>query len=501
MATASLSREEKLQLLAALEEKKRREKLSRPRFSDRASPQQLEVLECDDAERYVFAGNGGGKTALGSEDLRCHVLGVNPYTKKSFQVPTRAYVVLDKPEKFEQVIIPELLKWMNLRPDQLHKKGKPYISLITLDNGSWIRPLFWDQEPMTAEGIEADYVWFDEPPPRALYIALKRGGRTRGRRAKYLFTGTPLAAPWLRTEVYEPWTRGERVGTSCFRFGTECNRQNLAEGYIESFSAVLSERERLIRLQGEFFDLEGMALAHLFNEHTHVLPAGFEWDPSWPTVVAIDPHPSKKHMAVLVGADRDNRLYVLKELARKETPRQFAKTLSDWMKGYRIIDIVCDSLGSADMTGGEGFKSFIQVLNEEGVRARATTFLEKEDEAFISRIQDALLVPDVPDNFGQRIPKLRFSRNVPMSVSDVRQVQWVRDKRIEENKPKLDISNKDALACIKYALATNLYYAKPAKTKAHYVVQNPYLKRERANLNLRSNVQSKRRKGAADDDW
>lgn len=497
---SKLSKEEKLALLELIEEKKRREKEKRPRFADRAHAGQLDVLSSKEIERYVFAGNGGGKTALGSEDLRCAVTGTNPYTGEKTPVPCRAFIILDKPEKMETVIIPELQKWMVLRPDQLHKKGKPYISLITLDNGSTIRPIFWDQDPMTAEGIEGDYFWFDEPPPRALYVALRRAGRTKGRQARYLFTGTPLAAPWLRTDVFEPWTRGERANTTCFRFETEMNRQNLADGYIEQFSAVLSEKERLIRLKGEFFDLEGLALSHLFKEHVHVIDHDqHPWDPNWPCVVAIDPHPSKKHFAIMLGADRDNRLYVLKEMASKATPRDFARMLKTWMSGYRVVDIVCDSLGSQDMTGGEGFKSFIQVLKEERIAVRATTYEEKQDEAFIARIQDALLIPSEPDNFGQLVPKLRIYRGNPMIVSDIRNVQWTRNKQIDENKPKLDISNKDALACLKYALATNLYFEKPIKTKPHYVSQSKYgysLRRGKMGLRTRARAAP----GASNDD-
>jgi hypothetical protein len=480
-ALAGLSREEKLRALALIEEKRRREKERRPLFADRAHKEQLEVLACEEIERYVFAGNGSGKTALGAEDTRCHVTGDNPYTKKNSIVPCRAFIVLDKPEKMETVIIPELRKWMNLREDQLHKKGKPYISLITLDNGSTIRPIFWDQDPMTAEGIEGDYFWFDEPPPRNLYIALRRAGRTKGRRARYLITGTPLAAPWLRTDVFEPWSKGERPNTMCFRFHTEMNKHNLADGYIDEFSAVLSEKERGIRLRGEFFDLDGLALSHLFRRDTHTIPRDkLNWSEEYPCVVVIDPHPSKAHHAVLLGADRDNRLYVLDEYKEKAITRKFTLSLIErgWFTNYSVQDIVFDSLGSAETTSGEGFKPFGVVMNEvlkqhNIGRARATTYNEKDDEDFVERIRDALAIPDAPDNFGRRVPKLRFVADCKGTISDVENVQWKRDKSSDTNKPALDISNKDFLSCVKYGLATNLY-ANKRKEKAYYRARPAY---------------------------
>ena len=132
-------------------------------------------------------------------------------------------------------------------------------------------------------------------------------------------------------------------------------------------------------------------------------------------------------------------------------PRQFAAHLKKWYSGYQITDVVVDCLGSQEGTGGEGFKSFIQVLNEEGVRARATTYDEKQDDAFIARIQDALVIPD------GGIPKLRiFSGNFGI-LTDIKNVTWVKYKGLDEYKPKLDISNKDYLSCLKYALASNLH--------------------------------------------
>lgn len=498
--TKTLTRDEKLERLALLEERARREKLKKPSFRHRAHPGQLDVLKSKAIERYVFAGNGSGKTALGAEDTRVAITGVNPYNGEHLPTPCRAYIILDKPDKVENVIIPELRKFMEIRPDQCHKKGKPYISEVAFDDGATIKFIFWDQEPMTAEGIEGDYFWFDEPPPRPLYVALRRAGRTRGRQARYLITGTPLSAPWLRTEVFEPWSKGERGNTECFRFHTEMNSHNLAEGYIEQFSAVLSEKERGIRLRGEFFDLEGLALSHLFRRDTHVVKRDEKpWLDYYPCVLVCDPHPSKPHHVVVMGADSDGRLYVVDEYKEKTVARKFARSLINkgWFDGrYRFIDLLSDSLGSSEMTSGEGYRSFIEVMNEElssvGMgRMRATTYEEKEDEAFIDRIQDALLIPE-EDSFGQRVPKLRFYSHCKGSISDVENVQWATDKRTGENKPKLEISNKDFLSCVKYALATNIRFNK-SKDKAYYRRGAPYGVKldERRKLSMRGSFKRK----------
>ena len=189
-----------------------------------------------------------------------------------------------------------------------------------------------------------------------------------------------------------------------------------------------------------------------------------KWRPDWPTTVIIDPHGTKPHNAVLLGADRDNQLYYIKELKLKAVAREFAQELKKWYRGFKIIDIISDSLGSSEGSGGEGFKSFIQVLNEEGVRARATTWDEKSEEDFIERIKGVLAIPQEPDNFGRKLPKLRIFRGNVGIIGDIENVQWIKFKNLDVFKPKLDISNKDFLACLKYGLASNMKYGKEKAT-------------------------------------
>lgn len=465
MNLSHLSKDEKLALLEALEEKERRSKLKVDLYVPNAGQASVHKSPC--TLRAVFSGNGGGKTALGVNEALWAALGYNPVLGTYTDVPCRVVVVLDRPDKVEQAWLPEIKKWITIKQDMLQKKGKPYYTMIQFENGSFIQFMFHDAEPLAFESIEVDVVIFDEPPPRHVYIALRRGGRTKGRKAKYLIIGTPISAAWMRKEIYEPWAKGDLKDTECFKFGTEVNKSNLAEGYIETFSSVLSDKEKRIRLHGDFFDLDGLALAHLFDRTHHILTRdAYRWDKEKPCVLAIDPHPSKNHVAILMGADEYGPVY-LKEISRKETPRMFARTLKEFIKGYRIIDIICDNLGSSDMTGGEGFKSFIQVLKEEGLQVRPTTYDDKHDEDWISRVQDVLEIPEHPDNFGMRRPSLRILEGNTGIISDIETVEWQKYRNMDEYKQTLNIASKDYIACLKYALATNLSYTKK-KDKVFY---------------------------------
>lgn len=447
-----LSKEEKLKLYDLIQAKKKAALKTRAAFTPH--PGQLKVLLSEKPIRLVTAANAFGKTALGVNAALAAVNGYNPWTQKYTKTPCVGVVILDNPIKVKEVWLKEMGKWVDMSEVDQIKNGKPYCSELHFKNGSRILFMFHEQEDMIFESIELDWFIMDEPAPRRIYIALSRGQRTKGSKPWTLIIGTPLASAWLRQEIYEPWERGQRDDIECFRGSTIENKQNLAEGFIDQFSRLLTEEEKQIRLHGQWFDLGGLALKHLIKPELHYI-SPFPWDHNDPVIIAIDPHPSKQHVAIALGKNKYGRKYVIGELAAKATARDFALKLHEWSRGWKIVDIVVDSLGSADTTGGEGFKSFIQVLKDCGIKCRATTFEEKDDTAWIDRIRTALEIPLTPDNFGQTIPGLQIFRSCSNTIKDIENVAWLKHKNLDMNKEKLDITHKDFLACLKYALAAD----------------------------------------------
>lgn len=458
---ASLSHAELVEALEIAEELEARAREKKEHYVPNEG--QRPIHESDAQIRIVLSGNGAGKTTCGIHEADWWCRGHNPVKDEYTPVPARVIVVLDHPEKVTDHWEPELKKWFKYDSDQFKKRGKPYTTKVDY-GGSEILFMFHEQNPDLFESIEADYIIFDEPPPRKIWIALKRGLRKAGSKPRILFLGTPIKCAWMRIELVEPAQKGEIDNVEVFTFSTDVNSDNLGDDALTLMFLGLSEEEIQIRRHGKFYDLSGLALAHIFNQRTHVIDDhAFEWDESWPVAVAIDPHKAKPHHAVMLGCDPDGYLYVLKELKLSALAKDFALELKQWMHGYRVIDIVVDSMGSEPYTGGEGFESFLQVIRKNGVQARSTTFKDKDDEDFIDRIQTSLAIPLEADNFGQKTPKLRILRSCRGLIGDIENVQWMRNKINDENKPKLDISHKDFLAALKYALATNLT---PKKHKA-----------------------------------
>lgn len=438
-----------------------------------------------------------GKTALGVNEAMWALDGYNPITGKYTPVPARIVVLLDSPEKVGDVWLPELKKWRAIDDEQLHKRGKPYITEITWHNGSTVRFMFHEQSPMSFESLEADFVVCDEPPARNVWIALLRSGRKKNSKARFIMIATPISQAWIR-QYYVEWEKGNYPDTEFFKGSTIQNAANLAEGYIEEFSKHLTEAEKRTRLHGEFFNTDGMALAGLWKREKHLvreadLPPNYKQE--WPHVISVDFHPNKPLYACIIAAAPDGKRYYVNEYAKKILPREFALWLKqNWLVEYRVVDIIGDNYGSGDYTGGIGFKSAIEVMNEVGVRIRATTYDEKGDDAFMERLQEGLFVPDLGE------PMLQFLLTKSAGViRDIENVQWKKIKGTEDFQPKLEISNTDYLACLKYALAANLTFDN-ARRKIHRIVSNsPWAGKSKDGGYMQRNWAAK--KDMDDDDW
>lgn len=444
---AEMSKEEKIKYLEIMREKKRRARNKKAKYVPHA--EQLVFHKSDATERYVFCGNGWGKTASLVHEVYWAATGYNPILDEHTKVPAKIIYLLDDAEKSDMLIIPELRKWFNVEDKWLSKDGKPSTSTIKFPNGSTIKFLSHGIDPMKAEGIQFDFLAADEPPPKHLYNGLTRGMREKGSRKRTIIAGTPIAEAWLYNEVFLPWQKGELDYVDCFTGSSEANKDNIDWERQEKWLARLTPEERESRKHGKFFNLSGLALASLFDRKIHVIDP-IDWPRSWPCVIAIDPALNKPHVACLLGVNNRDELFYIKEISLKAPAREFAKRLKAWYKDYPVVDIVCDSLGSSGTSGGEGLSSFIDVLNDEGVRTRATRYEDKNDERWMEMIQQVLYFDREMAN---PIPQLRIFKGNYGIITDIENVQWKKIKHSDQYQAKLDISQKDYLAALKYALA------------------------------------------------
>ena len=188
-------------------------------------------------------------------------------------------------------------------------------------------------------GLKVSNCWFDEPPPRELYIATARG--LIARNGLMIFTLTPLREPWLFDEIYNS-KNGKVFSVLCdMRHNTE--RLNplthrlvgFKEEWIRKFEEKLTEEERETRMHGKFRYLAGRVWKE-WDRDIHTFdrmkkwPAGklgMEGQPPrhWPRCMILDPHDRNPHALLWVAMDETGESWFYREA---------------WLKDMTIEDVV-----------------------------------------------------------------------------------------------------------------------------------------------------------------
>lgn len=218
--TKALSREEKQELLALLEEQARRKRyrLIDELFSDDGPyrrdlyPRHMEFFRAGAShrERLFMAANRSGKSVAGGAEMTYHLTGQYPHwwEGKRFDHPIRALAAGDTSQTTRDIIQHKLLGGLwdtpefgtGLIPREL--LGKPTVSRgianayeeITVEHVSGgtsrLAMRSYDQGRRIFQGVEQHVVWMDEEVPRDVYEeALVRTMTTQG---VVFMTFTPL---------------------------------------------------------------------------------------------------------------------------------------------------------------------------------------------------------------------------------------------------------------------------------------------------------------------
>jgi len=179
-------------------------------------------------------------------------------------------------------------------------------------NGSWIGFMSHKMNPEDFEGIEADLIVWDEPPPRNIWVALERGIVSTGGRS--IIGATLLdASSWFWNEIVIPVLQGntdpEDIAVTFHSIWDNtaenggCPEQTV--GNVRSWlQSIPDPDERLAREHGIPIYLGGLVLSSANEKECVVEP--FELHESAYIVSAIDPAGTRPFAALHVA-------YVLKK--------------------------------------------------------------------------------------------------------------------------------------------------------------------------------------------
>ncbi|MDR3111785.1 MAG: terminase family protein [Elusimicrobiota bacterium] len=418
--------------------------------------------------RLVLGGNQTGKTEVGVvEDLRV-ALQIDPYNKfvqwgNAGGIRLRV-VAIDLAKGIGEVIMPKMQKLAPMSEvRRIDKYSQGYWRKIEFKNGSTIEFMSYEQNDDTFEGWTGHFVHFDEPPPRAKYVATMRGlMRWEGR---VIITATPLNEPWVYDEIYLRGLQGDDE-IDVFGFSLYDNAY-LNDKARESFIKTIPEDEREARVYGKFKHLTGLVYKEFGQEH---LIDSFEVPSNWTRICAMDYHSRKSCAIVWVAIDEHNKAYVYDELETQGTIREIAEKIAakeQESKGkirYRFIDNL--SATPDRVSGTSPQREFVKIGNE----IKHPLLFRNSTKNWImgkNAISDFLSIVDGKPNL------YFFKDKCPILIKCMTMYTWAvaNTKEAQQEKPrKLYDDFPDAL---RYALVLKpKYYSEERAQQIEYEMRN-----------------------------
>lgn len=332
-----------LMLDSLVREKRRRysqNALKRYNTGKKVHKKQLDFHKNTHKNRWVFGGNRTGKTECGAVETIMLARGNHPY--KQNKSSTDGWVVSLTSQVQRDVAQQKILYYLNRDwiVDIIMQSGKKespeygIIDKILVRNVSGkISTIGFksvDQGREKFQGTSLDYVWFDEEPPKDIYMECKM--RVLDRCGEIFGTMTPLKGlSWVYNEIYLNERHDPQVW---YQFVSWQDNPFLSVDEVDKLKTEMSEQELLSRCDGKFMASNGLVYPN-FDENFNVIDP-FDIPPEWQDNISIDPGFTNPLSCHFYAQDYDGNVYVVAEVyAKNQSIEQHAQN----------IHKIADSLG------------------------------------------------------------------------------------------------------------------------------------------------------------
>ncbi len=351
-------------------ESRERFQKANPIFGIKLSPKQREFFDTMvDAEvrpdrlpkgLFVTGSNKQGKTFCNILRGIALATGEHPFLPDdhplkripNWKLPTVGLVVGEQlTQSIDKKIVPEYQKWIPKICKPTYKKNQQgTIVKITFrcdmqgqPLGSIIHMRSYDSTVDTFEGVDFDWIGYDEPPPYPHYVAAERGLiPTDG---ISFMTFTSLKEPWIKDVADESVDMGgQSKRIRVVELGEIWNNSIkrggiLTDDAIEAFIKIVPKEEYPARIEGKWLQSGSIIYSSFQNESPWVCE-NFETPAHWTRVEAVDPHDSRSTKWLFcaispqeVNIDDEvlNRIYVLNYLNLSST-----MTIKDMVREVKL---------------------------------------------------------------------------------------------------------------------------------------------------------------------
>lgn len=299
-------------------------------------PKQREFHCSDKPEKLFIGGNRSGKTLASVNECIWRLTRTHPYRPElnTIKEDIRGrFVGVSYQEGIEMIILPLFKKWMPkefLIDMSWEKSWSPRKRTLTLNNGSFIEFMSYEQDLEKFAGTSRHFCAFDEEPTSmAIWQECKL--RLLDTEGEWWISMTPVEGlTWVYDEIYKKHQKGQRPFTLIVEVNTDENPHLTQRGKDIAFGD-LSEEELNTRKSGAFNEYTGRIYKD-FDEETHVVAPRIPL-PGENVQIYTSLDTGFKHPAVWLwhAVYPDGSIITFHEISRAETTvDQFAKLVKDY---------------------------------------------------------------------------------------------------------------------------------------------------------------------------
>lgn len=211
--------------------------------------------------RLFIGGNRSGKTVGGACEAIYRATGKHPYLSVP-EPPTYGRIVsVDFLNGVEKIVRPEIARWLpasELKGGSWETAYDKELRVLTLENGSTLEFMSYDQALEKFAGTSRHWIWFDEEPPQDIFTeCLLRLLDTGGH---WWITMTPVEGmTWTFDTIYE----AAQLDPNLFVVEVDTTMNpHLNPGEIDILLTGLSEDDKTARLHGKYVQRGGLIYKH-----------------------------------------------------------------------------------------------------------------------------------------------------------------------------------------------------------------------------------------------
>lgn len=236
-------------------------------------PHQQNFHGSESRGRLFIGGNRSGKTVGGAAEAVMWLTGKHIYWQK-FRTPVRGRAVgVDFDNGVDKIMLPEIARWMppsELIEGSWEKSYSRGNRTLTLENGSTLEFMSYDQDVDKFAGTSRHFVWFDEEPPEEIFNeCLARLIDTGG---NWWLTMTPLIdMSWTLDRLYTPAVTGTDPNIEAFEVSTSENSY-VNENEISILTMGMTDEQREARLHGKYMTYSGTIYGPVLNPAVYLDP-------------------------------------------------------------------------------------------------------------------------------------------------------------------------------------------------------------------------------------